>query len=257
MSLHDDYARMTPFELAFPDREGIQALSDALADQGADTDSPEVFVSSPVVASFVRQLAPSDASQAALHHLGMLTFHGVHFLRAGSPLYLLDASVARELVARAPDASPQPPHPAGYLQLPQHLFWVSGPGGDAPESLDGISWTASESGDLHVLTISGVRPDRPGFAALVLPVAPLDDASLWMNRRVRESEEDFVSSLPGGDLDRLCLVERAGELLKLIARFFAYAAARPDALKKAEPLPREASAPAPSELPYTLVRSAA
>jgi len=257
MSLHDDYARMTPFELAFPDREHVQALSDALVERGVDVSAPEVFVSAPSVVAFVRGLAGPDAPSAAMHHFGMLTFHAVHFLRAGCPLYLLDSSVARELVATAPGTPPDLPGRAGYLQLPQHLFWADGPGSGAPESLDGAFWTASESGELHVLTVSGLRPDRPGFAALALPEAPLADAPLWMNAHVRDSEEDFASSLPGGDLDRLYAVETAGELLKLIARFFAYVAASPEALTRETPMQDEAVSPKPSGLPYTLVGRAA
>ncbi len=257
MSLHDDYARMTPFELAFPDRERLQALSDALVEQGVDASAPGAFLSAPSVVAFVRGLAGPEAPSAAVHHFGMLTFHAVHFLRAGCPLYLLEAPVARELVATAPQGAPDLPSRAGYLQLPQHLFWADGLEEDAPESLDGAFWTASDSGDLHVLTVSGLRPDRPGFAALALPEAPLADAPLWMSAQVRDSQEDYRSSLPGADLDRLYAVETAGELLKLIARFFAYAAASPDSLAPGTPSKDEAASPRPSGLPYTLVRRAA
>lgn len=257
MSLHDDYARVTPFELAFPDPGNVRALLEALSARGADLSSPAAFLSLPPVASFVRELAGEAAPTETIHHYGMLTFHAVHFFAAGEPLYLLGAVVARELVETAPDAVPTPPSPAGYLQLPQHLFWVEGSGSGPPESLDGLFWAATAAADLHVLAVVGLRPDRPGFGTLALPDAPLADAPIWMTAQVREGGEDYEGALPGGDLDRLYSVEAVGELLKLIARFFGYAAARPDALTRAEPRPREAASPAPSELPYTLVRPAA
>lgn len=261
MSLHDDYARLTPFELAFPDPGSVRALSEALSARGADLWSPGTFLSLPPVASFVSGLAGEGAPTEAIHHYGLLAFHAVHFLGAGEPLYLLDSAVARELVETSPEGAPSPPAPAGYLQLPQHLFWVDAPASGPPESLDGLFWTATgtaaASADLHVLAVVGLRPDRPGFGTLALPEAPLADAQIWMTTQVRKGAEDYASALPGGDLDRLYSVETAGELLKLIARFFGYAAARPDALTEAEPRPREAASPAPSELPYTLVRSAA
>jgi hypothetical protein len=257
MSLHDDYARVTPFELAFPDPGSVRALSEALSAMGADVSSPGAFLSLPPVAAFVQQLAGRDAPTEALHHYAMLAFHAVHFLAAGEPLYLLGAATARDLVERAPDGEAIPPVPAGYLQLPQHLFWVEGSETGAPESLDGLFWTDSGTGDLHVLAVVGVRPDRGGFGTMALPEAPLADAQIWMAAHVRKPGEDFASSLPGGDLDRLYAVETAGELLKLVARFFGYAAERPDALVKTAPAPGEDALPRPSELPYTLVRAAA
>ena len=262
MSLHDEYARVTPFELAFPDAEQLAALAEAVGKRGADV-PPELFSSLPEVAAFLSEVVGSDGESEELHHLGMLTYQAVHFWEAGCPLYLLDEAAARELVASssivaASDERPEPPTHAGYLQLPQHLFWATGLEGGRPESLDGIFWTATASDDLHVLTVSGLRPDRPGFAALALPRVPLADAALWVNARVRESGDDYASDMPGAELDRLHTIETAGEVLKLLARLFAYAAAMPSALRHTTPAEHVADAsPRPSELPYTLVRSAA
>ena len=48
MSLHDDYARMTPFEIAFPDSERVVALSAEIAEEaagrGADPSDPQAFI---------------------------------------------------------------------------------------------------------------------------------------------------------------------------------------------------------------------
>lgn len=260
MSLHDDYARVTPFEIAFPDRGSLEALSSAveqeIAERGGKASVPEVFASLSVVDDFVRGLAGRESASGAARYYGVLAFHAVHFVRAGCPLYLLDAAVARDLVETSPAGVPTPPDAAGYLQLPQHLFWIERSTDGTPESMDGVFWTVTE-GRLYVLSITGVRPERPGFGALSLPAAPLADAAEWLSASARETADDFSGMLPGGDLDELYSVETAGELLKLLARFFAYAANRPAALERSSPRGGGAEAPRPSALPYIHVKSAA
>ena len=195
----------------------------------------------------------------------MLVYQCVHFQRAGSPLYVAATGVVRRLIGRdgsserpgaaasPPIGTVEPPAPAGYLQLPQHLVWTAAgsSGRGAPESIDGIFWTVSAAGMLNALTVTGLLPDRPGFGALPLPAAPIAEAGAWLEARVRPSGEDFASSLPGGELDELYAVEAAGEVLKLLARFFALVRAEPGRLAQREPRPT--GAPRPSVLRYTRV----
>jgi len=89
------------------------------------------------------------------------------------------------------------------------------------ESVDGLFWTRSTTGDLHVLLASGVRPDRPGLGVIPLPVAPSADAHRWLDSNLRDPGPDFELALPGADLDELYSFQTAGEPLKLLARFFA------------------------------------
>ncbi len=259
MSLHDAFARTTPFEVAFPDRERFDALvasvADEAAERGADPAVPDAFVAFASVGAFLGEMHGEDAPRVALLQLGALTFHAVHFVRAGCPLFLLETTASRHLVAAAPLGSPVPPAQAGYVQLPQHLFWTSGVEGGAPESLDGMFWTASREGRLHVLPIVGLRPDRPGFGALSLPDAPLAHAERWMHATMRERGGDYASALPGADLDGLYAIESAGEVLKLLARFFAYVGAIASVLETAESTAEGASGPRPSALPFTRVKA--
>jgi hypothetical protein len=272
MSLHDDYARLTPFEIAFPDRTAVAALSAEVAEEakqrGVDDGVPETFITLLAVGELVRRMRGPDAPPESTYPFGALLYHGVHFLRGGCPLYLLETGATRRLVLAVPDAARgdvrerdtlDPPSVAGYLQLPQHLLWTGGAAtGGTPESLDGVFWTLSRSGMLHALPISGVLPDRPGFGAMPLPPAPIADAHAWLGAQARASGDDFASNLPGGDLDELYSVETAGEVLKLLARFFAVADggearfdARPGA--SAPDAGRPAGGPRPSKLPYTRV----
>jgi len=290
MSLHDAYARVTPFEVAFPDGPALEALAIAVEEEarrrGADETEPEAFMALDAAGERLRSLRAADAPLESAYPLASLLFHAVRFERAGRPVYLLATQAARRLARPgsapgSPLALPvEPPALSGYLQLPQHLVWteaaVTPPSGagapsGAPESVDGVFWSVSKQGLLHALPIAGLLPDRPGFGALPLPGAPLSDAGLWLEAPARPSGEDFASALPGAELDELYSVRAAGEVLKLLARFFVLPrdgdvrleARRPEPAP--EPTMRSegeggpaaagppAGAPRPSALPYTRV----
>ena len=261
MTLHDEYARLTPFELAFPDGERLRALGvevdEEAAARGVDATDPHAFLTLGAVGAVVHRLRGADAPPEAARQYGALVFHAVRFQVAGRPLYVLSASASRHLVEGPPAGEASAPAAAGYLQLPQHLFWA-GPVADAPpESVDGMFWAVSGAGSLHVLAVTGVRPDRPGFGAHALPAAPLSDVGAWIRADVREHGEDYASALPGRELDRLYSVETAGELLKLLARFFAYLGAIPHAGEEprtvSEAAAAEGGGPRPSALEFTRV----
>ncbi len=225
MALHDAYARVTPYELVFPRAEDAEALAARIDEEaearGADPSDPSQFVTLGAVAAFVRGLHADETPPGALHRLGALVYHAVRFARAGRPLYLLTTAAARDLVGRSPGAEPVPPAGSGYVQLPQHLFWARPEEGAAPESVDGVFWAAGAAGGLHVMLATGMRPDRPGLAVVPLPEAPLAEAGLWLDVDVRGDGADFANVLPGGELDALYSLRTAGEVLKLLARFFA------------------------------------
>lgn len=257
MSLHDAYARRTPYELAFPDGATALELAARVEDEaralGVDAHAPGAFLALGAVQAFARGLSGPDAPPGALPQLAALAFHSVHLARAGCPLYLLSTHAARYLVEGAPPGDPAPPTPAGYLQLPRHLFWAELSEGAAPESVDGLFWTATPAGTLHVMLVTGVRPERPGIAVIQLPEAPLADAATWLGAAVREDGPDFGSALPGGDLDGLYAFRAAGEALKLVGRLFAYVQAVPEALEDRLPEAASPPGPTPSSLPFKRV----
>jgi len=265
MSLHDSYARVTPWELAFRTAENAEALSRSVAEEaegrGTDAEEPHAFITMGAVGAFVRELEGPDAPPGAVHQFGALAYHGVHFTRADCPLFLLSTHVARYLVGGSPDGAPTPPTSAGYLQLPQHLFWADD-GGGVPESVDGMFWTLTGRGVIHALLATGIRPDRPGIGVIPLPEAPIADALEWLDADVRGGGADFRSSIPGSDLDGLHSFVAAGEALKLLARFFAYLSVVPGSARPHEPehgrldvgdSSKPDSGPRPSRLPFTRV----
>jgi len=257
MPLHDIYARRTPFELAVPDRTAIPELIEKVVEEaragGADPSHMHAFVTMGSVTSFVNALQGDDAPSEAIHQYGALLYHAVHFEEDGHPLFLVDTHACRYLVEGAPDGSPTPPTESGYLQFPQHLFWIGSEGDATPESIDGLFWTVSASGLLHSLLVTGVRPDRAGFGTVPIPEAPLSEAPQWVDAQARPEGDDFASAMPGADVEGLYSVETAGEVLKLLSRFFAYVSNVPEAVRLLDPSdPEDASVP-PSDLPYRRV----
>ena len=270
MALHDTYARRTPFELTFPDRERAEKLAHEVAleaeARGVDAGYPTMFATLGSVGAFLTELSEPGAEPDAMHQYAMLAFHGVHFVRAGFPVYLLGAGATRRLVSGtpeegasekgAPERGASPPAAAGYLQLPQHLFWVEADDGQVPESVDGIFWTATPDGVLHALLVTGVRPDRPGLGVVPLPEAPLADADQWLAAEVRGEGEgrDFESSIPGAGLDALYGIRTAGEALKLLAGFFALSGSTPGSIEACEPASGAGpEGPPPSAFPFKRV----
>jgi hypothetical protein len=261
MPLHDDYARLTPFELAFPERARLEALAASAtaeaARDGVDATDPDAFAALRSVGDFLAELHGGDVPRVELVQHASLLFHAVRFAIAGCPLYLADTAAVRVLIREAPRGPAGAPSEAGYLQLPQHLIWTGDLDLGPPESLDGLFWTLSAAGArLHALPIVGIRPDRPGFGALSVPSAPAAHAADWMGMTVRENGDDFLSRLPGADLDELYAVETAGEVLKLLARFFAHVGATRGS-REGPPASTMRGAPRPSALPYTRVRRVA
>lgn len=256
MALHDDHLRLTPFELAFPDPAAMRALvRDVAAEaegRGTDPGDPGAFVMLAAVGGFLRELRGPDAAPEAIHEYAALVFHAFHFVRAGAPALLLGTHAARYLVeADGDDAPPAPPSPAGYVQLPRNLFWVHPSPEAAAEAVDGLFWTVSE-GLLHVLLAVGLHEGRPGLGVVPLPAAPLADAPAWRTAGVRPEGEDFATTLPGGEMEGLYSLTTAGEVLKLLARLFAYVAGFPEAVVDG-PAAAEGATPSPSSLPYRKV----
>lgn len=255
MAVHDDYARVTPYELLFPAPEfpderfpAVQAEADA---RGTDVANPAAFAMSGAVQGILADLRPEDemadegpgdgnrtgqpserphetaqpptrVPQTAHGH-ALLLYFAFHFWRIKSqrpPLALIRRSTLRTLLAG------EPPSPgwetvlqgrAGYLQLPQHLAWVEEPGAERPESVDGFFWTATRDDAFHAAAVTGVRPGRPGYGVVPVPPEPLQSLSSWTTGPGREDGNDFATDLPGAELDGLLGIRTPAEVFKLLA----------------------------------------
>ncbi|MBI4537945.1 MAG: hypothetical protein HY704_00375 [Gemmatimonadetes bacterium] len=263
MSIHDRYARLTPFELAFAANDFAGRRFPAIRDQveagGHAPVDPEAFLTLSAVADALGEIMGTEADAAAVPQYGALLYHGYQFWRHDGPLYLLETDVARSLVEAKPVLAgweAAPAAPAGYVQLPQHLFWARIVDAGPAESLDGFFWSVTGAAAIGALLVLGLRGDRPGLSAVpLLPLGAEDLRELSM-LPAREQGRDFETTLPGGEMERLYSLETVGEAVKLVARALWYLEHFPEALRREEPAAAgpgelaELAEPAPSRLPF-------
>lgn len=228
MPIHDAYPRVTPYELLLPEEDfadqwfpRVQAEAD---ERGIAINDPQTFGLMSEVGAIMRAIRGEEDDPHSIHQTGILLFHAYHLWKEGLPFFLLHTEAARYLVGTGPAEGSWAgvvPGPAGYLQLPQHLFWVGGEEGHA-ESVDGFFWSAPDGENLSVLIVMGIRRDRPGYAVVPLPTLPLEAAGEWASSNVRTEGDDFQSFLPGADQEGLYSLQAGAEAVKLAMRLFWY-----------------------------------
>lgn len=229
MPVHDRFARLTPFELFLPEegyaQERFDLIRQEAQERGGDLDDPEAFPLLAAAGAVLRDIRPEEEAPGSIGKYADFLFHAFHFWQEGCPLYLVETPVARFLVETGPSPGswvPSLPERAGYIQLPQHLFWTTWGGEGTPESLDGFFWTRAKGNNLGLLVVLGMRRDRPGLAVVPLPLLPLEAAAAWASVQVREEGGDFRTALPGAELEGLYGVEVGAEAVKLALRIFWY-----------------------------------
>lgn len=262
MPIHDRYARITPYEVTLPSEEDAERHLTPILSELDEENAPDLatFLSSASVRSAVEALREPGTGRMGPEiaaDFGVLLFHLAHFRKADYPVFLLETAAARFLVEfSSPDrAESVTPDPAtGYLQLPRNLFWMEGAdgpdGGPAPPvTVDGIFWCGSEHGT-HLLVVGGIAPNRAGVTAV--PLAPIDASTLagLIDTPIRESEEDFATSLPGAEIEGLYEFRTTGEVVKLFARFVAGFLTGGATPPLRDPAPRESGDIPPSRFPY-------
>ena len=274
-------ARLTPYELVFGGEDMDDRLFPPIAEEaearGIGLGDPERFLFLTSVGRLLRGIAgdapdgtggdgpdagldrpagrdPSTEAGELMRQHGRLLYHAFHFWRAGKNVLLLEPGAARELVddTVVGDWRLATPAPAGYVQLPRNLFWAAPAPGMAPEPADGFFWTrgTSESGaeTLEVLVALGLRPDRPGLS--VVPAeGVLDDVAHWADAAGRPDGQDFRSTMPGGELDRLYSLETATEVLRLASLCFWQVAEHPQTLGAQERAGADDDAADPRRMP--------
>ena len=242
MPIHDAYPRGTPYELLLPEEEFADKWFPRIQAEAEEREitvhDPQAFALLSEVGAALRMIRGEDEDPQSIHQTGILLFHAYHFWKEGLPFFLLQTEATRYLVGTGPKGGTWDgavPGPAGYLQLPQHLFWVGGGEGHA-ESVDGFFWSSPDGENLSLLVIMGIRRDRPGYAVVPLPTLPLTTAGEWAATRVRTETEDFSSSLPGAEQEHLYSIEAGAEAVKLAMRVFWYLDSFPGAVTGDQPI---------------------
>jgi len=227
---------ISPYELVFGAEifegtrfPGIRAEAEA---RGVVTEIPERFLLLASVGALLQELIPEDAGVEEFARHGALLYQAYHFWRHGKVTYRVTEGEARGVIERATSSERwccDPPGPAGYLELPRHLFWARIEEGATPEPVAGFFWTVAEPGDaaapgrrLHLLLALGVFPGRPGFSTIGLEVAP--DLLPEPAAAAREEPEraEFANILPGGELHGWYGLLTELEVIKLVSRTFGH-----------------------------------
>jgi len=177
------------------------------------------------VGRLLREIVPEGGGADALEVHVLLLHHAYLFWAAEQRVY----GIGEEALRRAIDArqiTTQLPQPALYLQLPELRVWGA-PNEDGPhEPLDGmfVSETGAD-GEIAVLAIFGMRPDRPGFSAVGLEGRADADDPTASEIEIAAAREDgsapFGPQLAGGTAAGLYSVANPGELLLLTCRLLA------------------------------------
>lgn len=266
--------RLTPYELVFSaGRFEAQAFPRILTEieaRGAGVLAPERFLVLESVGAVLRELAGDEAGADVYGWYGALLFQAWHSWRFGRRVLSVEETLARRLVESAAPVGRwelTPPHPAGYVRLPRHLFWARVEEEATPEPVDGFFWTMPGRDDpetppfdrMDVLLVLGMRPGRPGFGTIPVGVELAGvPPGHWADADARPGEDDFANVLPGGELHGWFGLVTELEVLKLVSRIFRYIAVNPDALgKPVEPSAAESAPPAVSGAAEESVEAAA
>jgi len=208
--------RATPFALAFAEIESrFPAIAGALQQDGAAATDRDRFVLLEPVGRLLKEIVPEDAGADALEVHVLLLHHAYLFWAAKQQVHEISEQALRQAID-ATHITTQLPQPALYLQLPELRVWGAPNEDSPPEPLDGmfVSETGA-SGEIAVLAIFGMRPDRPGFSAVGLE-GRADSIEIAAARE--DGSAPFGPRLAGGTAAGLYSVANSGELLLLTCR---------------------------------------
>jgi hypothetical protein len=175
------------------------------------------------VGRLLREIVPEDAGADALEAHVLLLHHAYLFWAAEQRVYQISDQALRRAVGET-RMTTQLPRTAQYLQLPELRVWGTPDEASPPEPLDGVfvSEAAGEVGEIAVLAIFGMRPDRPGFSAVGLEGRVDPDDPTAGEIEIAAARDDgsapFGPKLAGGTAAGLYSVANAGELLLLTCR---------------------------------------
>jgi hypothetical protein len=205
--------RPTAFDLVFAPlgEQRFAAIRDALAAHGYDPADRDAFLMESEAVLLLRELRPEGGVGEGMDQLAALVHHAFLFWLRGSVTVPVGDEQLQELLGDAlhlnGDAGEAPR--AFYAQFPERRVWAAVIAGQAPEPLDGCFVHGTPAGELRVLGVFGLHPDRGGFS-VVEAVGP---------RPVALERPDgsplFSPTLAGGAAARLYSITGGEELLEL------------------------------------------
>lgn len=144
---------------------------------GGDAADRLWFLQLAPVRRVLRELNPPEdqAAGAVIEEYGTLLYAVYRFWSTGRHSLTLGRESLERALGHDAGTTPEVPHRACYLQLPERLFWTRISESTAPEPLDGL-FLAVSAGDreITVLAVLGLRPERGGFSQIAITVPPED-----------------------------------------------------------------------------------
>jgi hypothetical protein len=161
--------RPTPFDLVFArTAETIfPAIRTALERGGHEPTDRDAFLIVPEVVSLLHELRPEEGLGEGMDQLVALVHHAYLLWDAGVLTLPLPGQRLMTLLEAPAPPSPdlaEPPR-AYYAQLLDRQVWARVIDDEAAEPMDGC-FVHAAGGELRVLGIFGLRPDREGFSAV-------------------------------------------------------------------------------------------
>jgi hypothetical protein len=204
--------RPTPFELVFnrAAESSFPRIAASLAAAGHDPADRDAFLMDREVITLLRDLRPEEGLGEAMDQMVALVHHAYLAWAAGNVTIPIGREVAEELLDQPQsDTSESKDLGAYYAQLPERMVWASVIEDESPEPLDGIFVSRTPGGDLRVLGIFGLRPERAGFSAV-------EASGPRLAGLAREDGSPlFDPTLSGGAPAGLRSIVGEGELLEL------------------------------------------
>ena len=219
-------ARPTPYDIVFADpsfEEGFRAIGQQLG--GAQPDGALALAQLTATGEVLRALLPENdagvAHGAVFTQVSQLVYHAFTFRAGGRHVYRIGEAAFRRLISseHTQSSPPEPPHAAGYMQVPRTILWARVAESAPPEPVDGFFWHM-HAPRLDLLLALGVRPARPGVSLIDVSLDDVATLVQWRDAAIRPDGVDFANVLPGGELQGYHALTLRGEVLKLAALCF-------------------------------------
>jgi len=213
-------ARITPFDLVFnrAAESSFPRIASSLAAGGHDPADRDAFLMDREVVTLLRDLRPDEGLGEAMDQMVALVHHAYLAWAAGGVTISVGREAAEELLAKPAEAADSKDLPAYYAQFPERMIWAAVVEDEAPEPLDGIFVSQVPGGDLRVLGIFGLRPERAGFSAVEATGGRAEGLAR------EDGSPLFDPTLPGGAAAGLRSIVGEAELLELGWRTLSLAA---------------------------------
>jgi len=204
--------RPSPFDLVFASaaEEQFPRIRSALAVAGRPASDRDAFLMERDAILLLRELRPEEGIGEGMDQLAALVHHAYVLWDSGLTTLHVSPNQLPELLGSSPPPLELDDMPAAhYARLPERRVWAEVIAGQPPEPLDGCFVHAAPGGELRVLGVFGLHPERMGFS-VVEAVGPRPEGLVRT-----DGTPLFSANLPGGAAAGLFSVTGGEELLEL------------------------------------------